>query len=147
VVDGRAFVLLGAEGEGKTTWAGLAESGGASVLSDDIVVVDASSGAPSARSAPFRADDFRPLGPGRWPVAAFLIPRHGDEPSLAPLARLPLAARLTASLFSAATSGAAEARRAAIVERLLDAVPARTLTFPKDPSFLALLRAFRAEDR
>jgi len=142
VLDGRAFLLLGAEGEGKTTWAALAEEGGASVLSDDIVVVDASSVPVIARSAPFRADDFRAAGPGRWPVAALLVPRHGDEAALSPLARLPLAARLTGSLFSAATSRAAEARRAAVVERLLEGVPARTLTFPKDPSFLPLLRSF-----
>jgi hypothetical protein len=144
VVDGRAFLLLGAEGEGKTTWTGLAEEAGASVLSDDIVVVDASSEPVTVRSAPFRADDFRPVGPGRWPVAALLVPRHGEEPALAPLARLPLAARLTASLFSVATSEAAEGRRGAVVERLIESVPARTLTFPKDGSFLALLRSFPA---
>ena len=142
VLDGRAFVLLGAEGEGKTTWASLAEEAGASELSDDVVVVDASSDPAVARSAPFRATEFRPVGPGRWPIAALLVPRHGDEAALSPLARLPLAARLTAGVLAAATSRAAEARRAGVVDRLLDAVPARTLTFRRDPSFVPLLRAF-----
>jgi hypothetical protein len=141
VLDGRAFLLLGGEGAGKTTWTALAQEGGAQVLSDDIVVVDGSTAVVAARSAPFRADEFPPVGPGRWPIAAFLVPRHGAAPSLEPLGRLPLAARLTSCLFSVSTSPAAESRRATIVERLSSGVPARTLTFRKDASFLPLLRA------
>lgn len=144
VLEGRAFVLIGAEGAGKTTFARLAAEGGVPVLSDDQVLVVTNGGRCEAVAAPIRNRDFPGPGRGRWPVASFLLPAHGRVASLAPVPRIDLSARLAANrLYVAATPGPSFGPGDAL-ERLSEGAPARKLTFAPDPSFLDLLRAFSA---
>ena len=142
VLEGRAFVLVGPEGSGKTTWAALARSAGARVLSDDIVLVEAGPGGAQALGSPFRAREFGPMRPGRWPLAAILFIAHGSASALAPVPHLLARARLTANLPFVAEAMGSDERSAKVVDSLVAAVPVRTLTFARDPSFLDLLRGF-----
>ena len=144
VVDGRAFVLIGAEGAGKTTFARAAAEAGVPVLSDDQVLVVTDGGRCEAVAAPIRNRDFPGPGRGRWPVASFLLPVHGPKPSLAPVPRIEVSSRLAANrLYVASTPGASFGPGDAL-DRLSEGAPARKLTFAPDASFLELLRAFSA---
>ena len=83
VVDGRAFLLTGPSGAGKTTWARACAAAGLPVLSDDVVLLHADLERPCALGSPLRARDFPAPGRGRWPLAGLLLARHGT-PDLAP---------------------------------------------------------------
>jgi hypothetical protein len=136
VVEGRAFLLVGPSGCGKTTWARTAAEAGLPVLSDDCVLVDSAGGPLVALGSPFRAKDFPSPGPGRWPVAAILLPQPAPAPSLTPVTRLMLEARVAANLlFSAAAWDAhpAAARAAGVIAA---GAPARTLSFRPDASWI-----------
>jgi hypothetical protein len=136
VVGGRAFLLVGPSGCGKTTWARTAAEAGLPVLSDDCVLVDSAGGPLVALGSPFRAKDFPSPGPGRWPVAAILLPQPAPAPSLTPVTRLMLEARVAANLlFSAAAWDAhpAAARAAGVIAA---GAPARTLSFRPDASWI-----------
>jgi hypothetical protein len=139
VVDGTAFVLVGQEGAGKSTWASVARGAGAAVLSDDLIVVDASTVPVQVLSLPFRAGD-PPVGPGRWPVARVMFAAHGAPPGLEPVERMQARSRLVANLPYVAAAIEADRRVGDLVERLLGGVEFARLTFARDPSFLELLR-------
>ena len=143
VVDGRAVVLAGAEGAGKTTWAREGERGGASVVSDDLVLLDPEADGFALAGAPFRSTHAVAFRRGRWPLAALLFARHGAAPALAPVPPLLARARIVANLPFVAEALDRDERLREVVERLAERVPCRELTFAPDPGFLALLRALR----
>lgn len=144
-LDERAFLLVGAEGAGKSTWADLAERGGAHVISDDLVIVDGGEppgAAPLVLGSPLRSTHRGPLRHGRWPLAALLLPRR--SPVLAPLPAPGLIARagLTANLPFVAAGLERDARIGAVVESLLDRVPCLSFPFAlDDDGVVARLRA------
>lgn len=141
VLDGRAFVLAGAEGAGKTTFARVAAEAGAGVLGDDLVVVRAAEGGVEAVGSPLRSRPWNSTGRGSWPLAALLLPEHGAPPSLRPAPAMAARARVVASLPFVAEA----IDRCPGLDAALDAVvgaPARTLRFAPDPAFLPLLRGF-----
>ncbi len=140
VLDGRAFVLVGPEGAGKTTWCRAARDGGAEVLSDDVTILVASRGGFDALATPFRHEPFPRPRPGRHPVAALLLPRHGAEPRLEPAPSLAVEARLAAHLLYVGSGMAGDPRVAPLLDALSRAA-SRTLTFAPDPGFVPLLRA------
>jgi len=136
VIDGRAHVLAGPEGSGKSTFATVAGAAGVDVLGEDLVLLDGAGGRVDAVAAPYRVERATRRGPGRWPLAGILFPRHGAAPSIAPASDLAGVARLAANLPYVAGTDAGIAVARAIAAR----VPLRELTFAPDPSFLALLR-------
>ncbi len=141
VLDGRAFVLAGAEGAGKTTFARVAAESGAAVLGDDLVVVRAADGGVEAVGSPLRSKPWNTTGRGAWPVAALLLPEHGTPPALRPAPAMAARARVVASLPFVAEA----IDRCPGLDSVLDAVvgaPARLLRFAPDPGFLPLLRGF-----
>jgi hypothetical protein len=139
VVGDRAFALVGPEASGKTTWARVAREAGERVLSDDIVVVEPGPGGRiETLATPFRSK----TGPGRWPLAAVLLPEHGARPSLQEVSLLQRRARIGANLPFFAEAWTVDPRVERLVETLADAVPFRRLTFAIEPSFLDLLRSF-----
>jgi hypothetical protein len=140
VVDGNAFVLVGPEGSGKSTWAREGEAGGARVLSDDLVMLDGTGASFEALGAPFKSTYSGPLAPGRWPLAALLLPERGTSPSLATVARVEATARIVANLPFIAEGVATDPQIANLVERLATELPAKRLAFAPDPAFLPLLR-------
>ena len=138
LIEERAYLLMGPSGCGKTTWARTAAEAGLPVLSDDCVLVDSSDGPLVALGSPFRAREFPSPGRGRWPVAAILQPQKAAAPSLAPVSRLMLEARIAANLlFSAAAwdTHAAVARAAGMIAA---GAPARILSFRPDASWIPL---------
>jgi hypothetical protein len=141
VTGGRGFVLAGAEGSGKTTWSREGERGGASVVSDDLVILDPEAGGFALLGGPFRSTHPVAFRRGRWPLAAILFPRHGDPPTLAPVPPLLAQARIVANLPFVAEALDRDDRLRAVVARLVERVPFRELTFAPDPGYLELLRA------
>ncbi len=141
VVDQGAFLLVGSEGSGKSTWAALGERAGARVLSDDLVLVDGGGARLEALGSPFRSTHRADYRPGRWPVRAILFPRHGESPAFAPCDGMLARARLAANLPFVSAALERDPRVAAVVERLATAVPCRELTFGMDPAFVDLLRS------
>ncbi len=142
VLDGRGFVLPGASGAGKSTAAALAETRGALVVSDDLVLVDGASGGAELLGSPFRSTHPSACPPGRWPLAGILLPEKGASPSLRPAPALAIKTRLLSNLTFIAELVAADPRVAAVVEKLAAEVPSAVLTFALEPSFVDLLKGF-----
>jgi hypothetical protein len=147
VLRGRAFVLAGASGSGKSTWARLAAEAGASVLSDDLVLLDGRGGGIEALGAPFRSTHERTVGPGRWPLAAILFPVHGSDAALSPVSGIEARARVLANLPFVIDGVAGDRRVTETIERWMASVPTRKLTFGLDPAFLDTLEAFRSAEK
>jgi hypothetical protein len=143
VLDDRAFLLIGPEGSGKSTFAQAAREGGAQVISDDTVLVDKGPDGLVLLGSPIRAHEATNPGPGRWPIAAGLHARRGNEARLDPVGRLAVETLLAANLPFLASGWGRDARLDALVPFLAGAAPYRVLTFPPDPSFLGVLRSFR----
>jgi hypothetical protein len=141
VVEGRAFLLVGGEGSGKSTWARLGESRGARVLSDDLVLVDGSGSELEALGAPFRSTHVADYRPGRWPLAALLFPRHGTPPALNPVDKLSARARIVANLPFVAEAIADDDRLPTVLSRVVRSVACSELRFALEPSFVELLSA------
>ncbi len=141
VLGQTAFLLVGSEGSGKSTWAALAERVGARVLSDDLVLVDGGGARLDALGSPFRSTHRADYRPGRWPVSAILFPRHGASPAWTACDGMLARARIAANLPFVSSALERDPRVAAVVERLATAVPCRELTFGLDPDFVALLRS------
>jgi hypothetical protein len=131
---------VGPSGCGKTTWARTAAEAGIPVLSDDCVLVDFSDGGLVALGSPFRSSDFPAPGPGRWPVAALLIPRHAEVPALASVNRLLLEARISANLLFSTPAWATHAIAAPAVGAIATGAPARILDFRPDASWIELVK-------
>lgn len=141
VLDGRAFLLVGPENAGKSTWVALAKTAGARPLSDDVILVQRSNaGGLEALGSPFRVKDHGSIGPGRWPVAAILLSAHGAAPMLQPVPSLTVRTVLMANLLYATEALEAFPRVDAFLEAATAEVPVRRLTFAKDSSFIDLLR-------
>ncbi len=137
VIDRRGFALVGAAGSGKSTWAEIVKSAGGIFLSDDVIFVDA--GTREILSTPIRGDSPVLHGPGRWPLSALLLPRHGRAPKLSPVSRMSATVRIAANLPFAAEQLEADPRVGELIQALVSNVPAYELTFTKDASFMKLL--------
>jgi hypothetical protein len=142
VLGGRAFVLAGPAGSGKSTWARLAEEAGGSVLSDDLVLLDGHGDGIEALGAPFRSTHESTLGPGRWPLAAILFPAHGAGAALAHVSGIESRARVLANLPFVADGVAGDRRVTETIERWVASVPTRVLTFGREPAFVETLTSF-----
>lgn len=147
VLEDRAFVLVGPEGSGKSTWVRLGERSGAYVISDDVVLVDGIGSRLEVLGTPFRSTHVSRLAPGRWPLAAILFPRHGSAPALATIASLRARSRLLANLPFLAEGIERDVRIEPLLERLATGAACRDLTFSLDDSFVELLRRWSDEDR
>jgi hypothetical protein len=139
LVGTRAFLLVGPSGCGKTTWARTAAEAGLPVLSDDCVLLDSSQGRLVALSSPFRSKDFPSPGPGRWPVAAILLPQQAQRPALAPVTRLMLEARIAANLLFSAVSWESHPAATKAAGAIAAGAPARVLSFRPDASWIELV--------
>jgi len=140
VVGDRAFLLVGAEGSGKSSWAGIGENAGAHVLSDDLVLLDGAGERPEALGSPFRSTHVADYRPGRWPLCAIFFPRHG-EPARSRLAEALLAkARIVANMTFIAEAVGRDERIAPLLDSITEGVPCADLTFGLEPSFMEILR-------
>lgn len=138
VVGGRAWLLCGPEGAGKSTWAQLACGAGMPALGDDLVLLDGEAGSFVACGTPIRTRDVGGCSPGRFPLAGILFPRHGAEPALERVDGLAAHALLTANLPYVEEGFGRDEALDATLDRLV-AAPRRRLVFARDPGFLRLL--------
>lgn len=144
LVGDRGFVLLGQAGAGKSTFVTHAIAGGARAVSEDLNLLVYENDRCWLAGSPLRTRIHRGPGPGRWPLAALLMPRHGSPAALDPVPRLRVSARLQGSLpfvgdcWMQVPGGPRLTRR-------LDDLPARRLTFAPDPSFVPLLERWTPE--
>jgi len=143
----RAFLLVGPEGSGKSTWARLGEREGAHVISDDLVLIDGIGSTFEVLGTPFRSTHVSRLEAARWPLAAILFPRHGAEAALAPLTSVAVRSRLLANLPFVAEGIERDSRIEHVLERLATGVVCRELTFGRDGSFVELLRQWSTGER
>jgi hypothetical protein len=139
VAGDRAYLLVGPSGCGKTTWARTAADAGLRVLSDDCVLVRSIAERLMALGSPFRSKEFSSPGPGRWPVAAILIPAWSSEPSVAPISRLMLEARIASNLLFSTPAWAMHTSAAGAATAIASGAPARILSFRPDGSWVPLL--------
>jgi hypothetical protein len=142
VVGGRAFLLVGSEGSGKSSWARIGEDAGAQVLSDDLVLVDGSAGTPEVLGSPFRSTHVADYRPGRWPLSAIFFPRHGEEAASSPADSLLAKARIVANMTFIAEAVGSDERIAPLLDSLTATVPCAELTFGLEPSFMEILRSW-----
>lgn len=140
VLDERAFLLVGPQGSGKTTWARLAGAAGARVLGDEVILVEAAGGRLEALASPFRDELATRPGPGRFRVAAILVPRKAAAVRLEPLGRVALEARVLANLLYTAGALASDARVEAALGSIASGAPAFSFGFPPEGEFLEHLR-------
>jgi hypothetical protein len=141
VVNGRAVLLVGGSGSGKSTFARAARDGGASVVSDDAVIVDGAGGSWELLGSPVRPHEATTVAPGRWPIAAILHPRRGGAPRLDPIPGIAVEAALTANLPFLASAWGRDERLDRLVSLIGTAVPHRAVTFAPDASLVAMLRS------
>lgn len=142
VLDERGFVLAGSEGSGKSTWARLGEESGAIVISDDLVLVDATPDGHALLGAPFRSTHKTVFRKGRWPLASILFPEHGPSPRLSSVPPIVAKARIAANLTFVADAVEADDRIPGLIEDLATRTPCAELTFAPDPGFVETLRAW-----
>lgn len=142
VIDGVAYLLIGSENAGKSTWASLGRQAGAEVLSDDVVLVDRCGDRFVALGSPFRSTLKVPTRPGRHPVGALLFPRHTPAVIVGSISRLAAGARITANLPFVADAIETDRRIAEVVDALTARLPCRDFGFAPEPSFVDVLRRF-----
>ncbi len=143
LIDDSAFLLVGPEGSGKSTWTRLGEQDGAQAISDDLVLVDGIGPRLEVLGAPFGSTHRVRFRRGRWPLAALLFPLHGGGPELIPVTALAAQARLTANLPFIADAPRDDRRVTSLVSRLASAVPCREFRFNPDTTFVQWLGDWR----
>lgn len=141
----RGFVLVGQAGAGKSTFVTHAIAGGARAVSDDLNLVVVDGDRCQLAGLPLRARIRRGPGPGRWPLAALLVPRHGSPAALDPVPRLRASAQLQGNLPFVGDCWMQVPGGPELTTRL-DEVPARELTFARDASFVPLLERWVREN-
>jgi len=140
VLDGRGFLLAGAESSGKSTWARLGEEQGGTVISDDLVLVDGTRDGHALLGAPFRSTHKTVFRQGRWPLACILFPDHGLSPRISRVPAIVAKARIAANLTFVADAVQLDDRVAALIDDLATRTPCAQLTFAPDPGFVEALR-------
>lgn len=140
LVEGRAFLLVGPEGSGKSRWAAIGELAGQRVISDDLILVDGAGSRVEVLGAPFRSTHRTDYRRGRWPLAAVLFPVKGVSPASSPVTELVAQARLIANLPFIAEGIEQEPRIEETIRRLTGEVPCCDFTFSLEPDFVELLR-------
>jgi len=144
LIESSAYLLVGPSGSGKSTWARTAAEAGLPVLSDDCVLVETADSRLVALGSPFRSKELPSPGPGRWPVAAILIPDHAALPALAPISRLMLEARIAANLLYSMSAWDTHEAAAKAAGAIASGAPAHVLSFRPDASWIPVVAALSA---
>lgn len=144
LLDDRGWLLIGQAGAGKSTFVTYAEEGGATVVSEDLNLVVFEEQGCFLAGAPFRTRNFPGPGPGRWPLAALLLPQHAVEPALEEVPRLAVSAQFQANLPFVGDCWMQLPGGPELLERV-DQLAARRLSFARDARFVPLLRAFSSD--
>jgi hypothetical protein len=128
-------------------------AGGARAVSEDLNLIVHDNAAWWLAGSPLRAREAQAVdaappapsrdlpgpGPGRWPLAAVLIPSQGAAAALDPAPQLLVSAQVQASLPYVGDCWMQVTGGRELTEHL-DEVPSARLTFAREPSFVDLLR-------
>lgn len=150
VRDGRGYLFVGESGVGKTTIADLSRD--ATVLNDEMNVIAFGAAGPRLLASPFNGH-YRDKRPTTAPLAAILLPRHGDAHGLESAGAGRAAAEVATQVCPPVTLDATADPRttAAMLDtatRLVGAAPVRRLHFRPDAGFWPLLvEAFTPDPR
>lgn len=138
---GRAVVLCGQSGAGKSTTARLwrRHTRGARILSDDRVVLRPSAEGVRAWGTPWHGDGGFAL-PESSPVGAIFFLRHGRQTRVRPLERAAAAARLLARSFPPPWDSVAMARALDTCAGVTSLIPAFDLAFRPDKGAVHAVR-------
>lgn len=148
VVDGSAFLFVGASGAGKSTVARKALAAGAPVLSDDLNAVVDTAGSPAVARLPFTGElrDQHAFD-GTVPLAGIAVLGKGDAVSCEALGRAEAAAAIVATApYINRGADDLEGLMAAAVA-LAERVPVARLTSARSSSFDEIERAVRGLQR
>jgi len=140
----RGFLLVGQAGAGKSTFVTHAIAAGARAVSEDLNLLVVGDDGWWLAGSPLRTRIHRGPGPGRWPLAAVLVPQHGAPAALDPVPRLRVSAQLQANLPFVGDCWMQVPGGPRLTQRL-DTVPARRLTFAPDSSFVGLLERWSGQ--
>jgi hypothetical protein len=144
LVGPRGFLLIGQAGAGKSTFVRHAIAAGARAVSDDLNLLVSERGRWFLAGSPLRTRIHRGSGPGRWPLAALLVPHHGAPAALDAVSRLRVSAQLQGNLPFVGDCWMQVPGGLRLTEEL-DRVAARRLTFAPDSSFVPLLEHWAGE--
>jgi len=131
---GRAHLLLGHSGAGKSTISALAAAEGMTVLSDDVNVVERRGDGFVVSRMPFAGDFGRTRieGPSSVPLAAIYRLEKGPTLRVRPLGRVEAAGLLVSCAPFVNVDPACGERLLSRAIDLATAVPCRALAFPKE---------------
>lgn len=136
--EGRCFLFFGPSGAGKST--ATANSAPRAALSDDMVLIDVSGGAPMAHAVPFfGAFPPRERVRGAFPIAAACRLRQAEADRLVSLAGARAVATVSASVPFVHELGLPHTGLTERVARLCAGVPVRDLYLTKSSGFWDLL--------
>jgi hypothetical protein len=142
VIEGRAFLLVGEENAGKTTWARLCHEAGCQVVNDDVVVVRPDEhGRFHLHGIPLRVRGFGDPPQGAWRLTRLLFSNHGLNPELTDRSGLTARARILANVLHLADRVEDDPRVDRALSALLKDTSVSTLTFAKDTRFVDLLKS------
>ena len=145
VVDecGTGCLFAGQSGAGKSTIARLWAEAGATVVSDDRVILRAGSGGVTMHGTPWHGDaEF--AEPLSAPLSRILLLRQAPRHAIVPLAPAHAAALLFSCTFPVFHNAEALDRTLALLARIVETVPVESLEFAPTPDVTGFVRALHS---
>lgn len=138
--DGRGYLFAGQSGAGKSTIARLWAEAGATVISDDRVVLRAEGAGIAMHGTPWHGDaEF--AAPVKAPLSAVMLLAQAPSNGLRALSDASAAARLFSCAFPVFHNPAALDRTLALLAKIVSLVPTRVLEFTRTPDAIAFVRS------
>jgi hypothetical protein len=138
--DGRGHLFVGASGAGKTTSARLWQSAGASIISDDRVIVREQDGALWMFGTPWHGE-AELSAPEGAPLSGVYLLAQAETNELHELPRIEAVARLFGCAFPPLHDAAAVDFTLSFLERIAERVPVRELRFRPEAAVVELVRS------
>ena len=138
--DGRGYLFAGQSGAGKSTIARLWAQAGATVISDDRVVLRTEGSGIAMHGTPWHGDaEF--AAPAKAPLSAVMLLAQAPSNRLLALSDARAAARLFSCAFPVFHSAVALDRTLALLATIVSLVPTRILEFTRTPEAIAFVRS------